>query len=102
MYCCILLYHGTILEMNTHLMSRPHHRRGYRTEGSKAHTGMRPGSHGSHSSAGEEACDHRGGEVGEIVQGVREAQADVFCSSSVQYRTVYVYVCMRECLCASV
>lgn len=56
----------------------------------------RTGSHGCRGSAGEEACDHRGGEVGEIVQGVEEAQADVLCSSSVQYRTVYVYVCAWE------
>jgi hypothetical protein len=76
-------------------MSRPHHRRSYSTEGWKAHTGMGPGSHGSRGSAGEEACDHRGGEVGEVVQGVKEAQADVLCSSSVQYRTVCMCVRIR-------
>jgi hypothetical protein len=64
-------------------------------------TPCRNGSHCSHGGAGEESCDHRGGEVGEIVQGVQEAQADVLCSSSVQYRTgcvfVYTNACVRAC-----
>ena len=57
-------------------------------------------SHGRHGSAGEEACYHRGGQVGEVVQGLQEAQPYVLCSSSVQYRTACVYMCM--CICVRV
>ena len=40
--------------------------------------------------------------MGEVVQGVEEAQPDVLCSSSVQYRTGYMYIhafgCIRACM----